>query len=89
MGAGNESEFIDHLQGKEKEGKVMKCPLLIIGYLTVSDLEVNKKSECIKEGCACWDRAFERCDPTGLVHTLERLTDELAEIQRKMLKGGE
>lgn len=39
----------------------MKCPLLIIGYLSVPDKGVDWKSECLKEGCAWWDELTQRC----------------------------
>lgn len=62
----------------------MKCPILEIGWMQTKVGQKGQSSDCLKEECACWSALYERCDPTGLAHTLERLTDILAEIERKM-----
>lgn len=62
----------------------MKCPLPIIVLDVDSFPPAEKYRECLQGECAWWDSTYERCDPTGLSHTLERLTDVLSEVERRM-----
>jgi len=60
MSAGNDREFIDHLQEKEG-GKAMKCPLSITGELTAEKEFIGAAADCLKEECAWWDDVMKRC----------------------------
>lgn len=67
----------------------MKCPLFEMFEPFGKAYDGAKFCECLKEECAWWDKPYERCDPTGLAHTLERLTDEVAKVQRRMPYEGQ
>uniref|UniRef100_A0A6H1ZXN3 Uncharacterized protein n=1 Tax=viral metagenome TaxID=1070528 RepID=A0A6H1ZXN3_9ZZZZ len=62
----------------------MKCPQRIFVVRCGEETGTGYMPECLKEECAWWDDMFKCCDPTGLAHTLERLTDEVAELARQM-----
>lgn len=67
----------------------MKCPRTFQIEITEDDQIKLVGADCIKEECACWDSLYERCDPTGLARILERITDSLTEIERKMPHAGQ
>jgi len=62
----------------------MKCPLFLLGFLMSGRDYGAGDIGCIKEECACWDKMFECCDPTGLLPLFSRLVDILSEIERRM-----
>lgn len=82
MSFGNEREFIDYLQ--RKEGKTMKCPLLERYVDTTVEPYKGGFRDCLKEECACWSRALNQCDPTGLLPWLVKLIGVLEEMVEKM-----
>ena len=62
----------------------MKCPLLSVAWGAVAAKEAAWYPECLKENCAWWNEREKGCDPTGLVHILDGLTDTVIEILEKM-----
>ncbi len=61
MSFGNEREFIDFLQAKEKGGRAkMFCPLLWIAKPEV-DIGLSSEHDCLKEECAWWDEVKNCC----------------------------
>jgi len=62
----------------------MRCPLFEMVERTKGNVINEVDVECIKAYCAWWDKIYERCDPTGLLRTLNRLTNTLSEIERRM-----
>lgn len=82
MSFGNEREFIDYLQ--RKEGITMKCPLMFNGAMVVVAKGKGTKIDCLKEECACWSRALNQCDPTGLLPWLVKFIGVLEEMVEKM-----
>jgi len=66
----------------------MKCPLRMTKDEEVSGRHWLVADDCIKEECAWWNSTYEECDPTGFMHDLERIADELAEIKLH-LRGGD
>jgi len=67
----------------------MKCPLLVIGYLSVPDKEVNRKSECLKESCAWWVKTTEECAISKISQSLFVLAAILKVVRDRMVAGGE
>jgi len=78
MGFGNEREFIDYQQAKEKESKAMRCPLLMLGNLAGQDSHTDATNNCIKEECAWWHKGLEECK-------FALLEDEIATIMGTLL----
>uniref|UniRef100_A0A6H2A3Z0 Uncharacterized protein n=1 Tax=viral metagenome TaxID=1070528 RepID=A0A6H2A3Z0_9ZZZZ len=67
----------------------MKCPLLAFAWGNEGGKEPLVYPDCIRQECAWWDKVFEQCDPTGLAHTLARLTNVLSEVERRMPHAGQ
>ena len=84
MSAGNEREFIDFQQNKEKGGRSMKCPMLTMYATSFKPPEEFKDRDCLKEECAWWDEKFEQCGIKTVLCTLVGLDRELVELVAKM-----
>ncbi|GAI37437.1 unnamed protein product [marine sediment metagenome] len=84
MSAGNDREFIDFQQSKEKGGRPMKCPLLPtpikigIGELT------GERADCLKEECAWWNSHTEECVTMSIGRILNHMSDSIYGIRDKM-----
>ncbi len=84
MSAGNDREFIDYQQNKEREGRVMKCPLR-------RNVEVNAEGgfnntflDCLKEECAWWSKSMEACCIPVLAANLMGLNQIMLHLADKM-----
>lgn len=62
----------------------MKCPRAVAEVWETGHKPQFVYGDCLQEECAWWDRTYERCDPAGLTHNFERLTNELIAIRNKM-----
>ena len=62
----------------------MKCPLSqMTSYPELRETR-HRWADCIQAECAWWDQTYERCDPTGLAHTLVLLHGTFSDILTKM-----
>ena len=84
MSFGNEREFIDEQQSKEKGSRAMKCPLFALGILAYRGTDKGALYDCLKEECAWWDRENEDCAIFGVMSCLEAIGGVLTEIKDKM-----
>ena len=79
MSAGNDREFIDYLQNKEKGGRSMKCPLMFMTWQATETKTKFEPMDCIKEECAWWRDDIQMCAVKDLslelAHTQHRLAD--------------
>ena len=89
MSAGNEREFIDHLQSKEGKEQAMKCPLIAIGYLASERMDAAKKCLCGKEECAWWDKDEGQCSILGFLTEFRMVKVFLNDIFKKMPHAGQ
>lgn len=80
MSFGNEREFIDHLQSKEKEGRAMKCPLFWMHWLDKESKMDIEDTDCLKEACAWWDSVGQRCVSLSIYQELRLLVGACAPI---------
>ena len=84
MSAGNDREFIDFLQRKEKGGRPMKCPLLTMVAYPITEPISHTDRDCLKEECAWWSSELNQCDPTGLLPWFYDIGGHLEELVKKM-----
>jgi len=61
LSAGNDQEFIDFQQSKEKGGRSMKCPLSITGQIGYEKEFIGAAADCLKEECAWWHEGLKAC----------------------------
>lgn len=58
----------------------MKCPLLAVGYLSASDHEPDKHSECLQRSCTWWDKGEKACFIqvwTAQLYEMNKLLEQL------------
>ena len=84
MSAGNDREFIDFLQSKEKGGRSMKCPLIAIAWGNLAKNQPVIYPDCLKEECAWWNSELEACSVVSLELELASLVEVLTAIGSKM-----
>ncbi|MBA7580550.1 hypothetical protein ES708_22443 [subsurface metagenome] len=84
MSAGNDREFIDHLQKKEKGGRSMKCPLLTADFTAGKTKVSYIPRDCLKEECAWWVRVEHKTGTTHEGCSIAGIFDVLYHIAEKM-----
>jgi len=88
LSGGNEREFIDFQQSKEKGGRPMKCPLIVAGYKSIAVSSKDPGADCLKEECAWWFLAEKKCAILDLAISNGDISDHLLEIKDKMPHEG-
>lgn len=84
MSAGNDREFIDYQQNKEREGRAMLCPLFTTSSIDKGGQIDYKRWECLKEECAWWDGGSDACAIWSIMSGLDALGKLFREIEQKM-----
>ena len=86
MSAGNDREFIDFLQSKEKGGRSMKCPLITAGFWADRHASGKEAIDCLKEQCAWWAHDSEMCCILDICADIEGIHMALNDLVDKMPK---
>jgi len=84
MSAGNEREFIDFQQAKERGKQAMQCALYAMTLLPGENIVESVDVECDKEKCAWWDEERECCLFRTLAKQVNRLSDIAKAVEEKM-----
>lgn len=64
----------------------MKCPLRILVVREAYEVGIGYVPDCLKEGCAWWDKIRDVCAVTYLINIAEILQFFLKEIRDKVGK---
>jgi len=62
----------------------MKCPLLLIGWNAARGGERVYKPDCLKEGCAWYDKEFQICAVGTLTQAMYSLKLIASDIKEKL-----
>lgn len=93
MSGGNEREFIDYSQAKERSGRIMKCPMTMNTVGIYGEKAFDEPQDCLREECAWWDKTWGSCCVLGLAENLNavalRLIDIGDRLPAKLACGGE
>lgn len=62
----------------------MKCPILMYNYLPDENPTEGKRTDCIKEDCAWWDKDFTRCSVLTIAVKVGVLQSIVKDVRDKM-----
>ncbi len=84
MSAGNDREFIDFQQGKQKGGRSMKCPLREVPKFDEEGEAHFEQADCLKKECAWWESPDLGCAFLLISLRLGTICEVLTELVKKM-----
>lgn len=89
MGFGNEQEFIDFQEAKERREQAMKCPLFCMNREHWELEDPTHLTDCLKEECGWWNDILKECRFVSADRRLGEIANFLGAISVKMPHAGQ